>query len=90
MTSLESTNLLADPLEQHNLFDDEPEIVSKLLMKINRAKRNSVQSAYSPPLPPDSSNTLPLDGVLVPKPGYCDPAVDFPLIPQNSSCLSTV
>ena len=87
---MESTNLLADPLEQRNLFDDEPEIVSRLLKKINRAKRNSVQNTHSPPQPADSSNTRLLDGVLVPRLGYCDPAVDFPLIPQNSSCLSTI
>ena len=90
MAPLKSTNVLADPLEQINLFDTKPKIVSRLLMKINKAKHNSVQNTYSLRLLPDSSNTLPLDGVLVPKPGYCDPAVDFPLIPQNSSCLSTI
>ena len=76
-----------DPLEQRDLFDQRPDIVQKLLAKINHFKRISKQSVFSLPGPVNNVTTQIMFGdVTVPRFGYCTPATDFPHRPRNASC----
>lgn len=76
-----------DPFEQRDLFNSRPDIVQKLLARINQYKRISKQNIFAAPSLPNPSNTQIMFGdVLVPRFDYCTPHIDFPLRPRNASC----
>ncbi|XP_067949396.1 arylsulfatase B-like [Watersipora subatra] len=79
-------NVVDDPSETKNLYDDEPEIVEKLIKKIEQAKIDSVKPVYRPSIGANDLTVTPFEDQLVPKHDYCVPAVHFPLEPTDPSC----
>ena len=81
--------ILDDPLEQHNLYDEMPKLVQFLLDKINKDKWDTVQNLLKQTTNPASPQyTLRLEDFLVPRPNFCDPKKDSPIIPVDPRCIS--
>ena len=66
-----------------------PKLVQFLLDKINKDKWNTVQNLMSENLNPTSPKfTLRFEDYLVPRPNFCDPKEDSPIIPVDPRCIS--
>ncbi|XP_067932852.1 arylsulfatase J-like [Watersipora subatra] len=81
-------NVVDDPSETRNLYDEKPEIVAMLMKKIRKAKREAVKPVYSPTLGLTNRTVQPFGEYVVPKQNYCTPSVDFPLLPIDPVCYS--
>ncbi|XP_067948377.1 arylsulfatase B-like [Watersipora subatra] len=81
-------NIAEDPSETRNLYDEMPEMVEKLVAKIQQAKRESVKPVYRTTLGPIVGYTVRYfeDEYLVPKHDYCTPSEHFPLVPNEPEC----
>lgn len=76
-----------DPLEQNNLFDAKPQVVSFLKSRIDYYRSIMVQNTFSFPLAVDNVTTTFLGEIRVPRHDYCKPSVDFPLeAPTDPTC----
>ncbi|XP_067949066.1 arylsulfatase B-like [Watersipora subatra] len=58
-------NVIDDPSETINLFDEEPDIVETILEKIQEARKVSVKPVYQPPLTDLSVTSKPFGGGVV-------------------------
>ena len=66
-----------------------PKLVQFLLDKINKDKWNTVQNLMCENLNPTSPKfTLRFEDYLVPRPNFCDPKEDSPIIPVDPRCIS--
>ncbi|XP_067950981.1 arylsulfatase B-like [Watersipora subatra] len=81
-------NLRDDPLEQRDLFNSRPDIVRRLLGKIDYYKRESAQPVYKNPVIDSSITVTTLGPYTVPRFDFCNPSIDFPLLPRNPVCNS--
>ncbi|XP_067948893.1 N-acetylgalactosamine-6-sulfatase-like [Watersipora subatra] len=79
-------NVIDDPNETKNIYDDEPAIVSMLIRKIEAARRVSVKAVYHPPLGPTNFTTQQFGPYLIPRDDYCTPSIHFPLEPADPKC----
>ena len=80
--------VLDDPFEQHNLYDEMPELVQFLLDKINKDKWDTVQNLMRNNEDGTGPQyTLRLEDYLVPRPNFCDPKKDSVLIPVDPRCI---
>lgn len=77
-----------DPLEQRDLFDSRPDIVRRLLSKIDKFKQLSVQNVFQTPIGVTPQTTTSFGIYTVPRFDFCTPSIDFPLRPRNASCNS--
>ena len=66
-----------------------PELVQFLLDKINKDKWDTVQNLMNNNLLNATSPqyTLRLEDFLVPRPNFCDPKIDSPIIPVDPRCI---
>ncbi|XP_067948889.1 arylsulfatase B-like [Watersipora subatra] len=79
-------NVIDDPNETKNIYDDEPAIVSMLIEKIEAARRVSVKAVYHPPLGPTNFTTQQFGPYLIPRDDYCTPSIHFPLELADPKC----
>ncbi|XP_067948882.1 arylsulfatase J-like [Watersipora subatra] len=79
-------NVIDDPSETVNLFDEKPKMVERLLEKIEAAKKDSVKPVYIPSLGTNDTTVETWGSYLVPKHDYCTPTVQFPLVSNDPSC----
>ncbi|XP_067948351.1 arylsulfatase B-like [Watersipora subatra] len=79
-------NVVDDPSETTNLYDDEPELVAQLLERIEEAKMDAVKPVYRASLGISDATTMTFVDHLVPRHNYCTPSVHFPLEPTDSVC----
>ena len=80
--------VLDDPLEQHNLYDEMPKLVQFLLDKINKDKWDTVQNLMRDnPNATSPQYTLHFEDYLVPRPNFCNPKEDSPIIPVDPRCI---
>ncbi|XP_067948895.1 arylsulfatase B-like [Watersipora subatra] len=79
-------NVIDDPSETTNLYDQKPGLVARMLRKIDDAKRAAVQSVYEITIGATNITTQPFGNYIVPRHDYCIPSVDFPLEPIDPIC----
>ncbi|XP_067933459.1 arylsulfatase B-like [Watersipora subatra] len=79
-------NVIADPSETRNLYDEMPGIVARLITKIEAAKRTAVKPVYRPTLGFSNTTVRAFGDYFIPRHDFCIPFVDFPLEPVDSSC----
>ncbi|XP_067948814.1 arylsulfatase B-like [Watersipora subatra] len=79
-------DVINDPSETTNLYDDKPIVVARIVQMIEAAKRASVKPVFNPKLPADNFTTQAFGEYIVPRHDYCDPSVHFPLEPNDPSC----
>ncbi|XP_067948875.1 arylsulfatase B-like [Watersipora subatra] len=79
-------NVIDDPSEQHNLYDDEPEIVAMLIDKIQAAREEAVLPVYHNTLGITPMTTQDFGPYKIPRHDYCTPAIHFALEPTLEEC----
>ncbi|XP_067948543.1 arylsulfatase B-like [Watersipora subatra] len=80
-------NVVDDPSETHNLYDEEPEIVKTLVEKIQAYKEMSVKPVYRTSYGVTGTTTQGWNyGYIIPRHDYCYPPSNFPLQPNDPSC----
>ena len=79
--------VLDDPLEQHNLYDEMPELVQFLLDKINKDKWSTVQNVFNARDPNTPKNSFLHEGYITAKPNFCSPDADFPVLSVDPKCI---
>ncbi|XP_067948653.1 arylsulfatase B-like [Watersipora subatra] len=81
-------NVRDDPSETRNLYDLKPQLVEKLIRKIQQAKEDSVTAVFRPAVGVSSATTQLWRGFTIPRHDYCTPETDFPLRPVSSACIN--
>ncbi|XP_067948758.1 arylsulfatase B-like [Watersipora subatra] len=79
-------NVIDDPSETRNLYDEKPAVVARILHMIQTARQAAVKAYFRLPLPVNDTTTQPFEGFRVPRHDYCIPSMHFPLEPANPSC----
>ena len=73
--------LIGDPFEQKNLYDTRPDIVRRLMSRIDHWRRQRAKAVYRPNSADNISDgtTFSIGNQTVQRIGYCSPKTDFPL-----------
>ncbi|XP_067930005.1 arylsulfatase B-like isoform X2 [Watersipora subatra] len=79
-------NIRDDPSETHNLYNKYPGLVSMMLDMLKKERERMVASVYRDTQGITDDNTSKVDGVYIPKFGYCNSTTDFPLEPNYPQC----
>ncbi|XP_067948888.1 arylsulfatase B-like [Watersipora subatra] len=80
-------NVINDPSETTNLFDEHPRLVEKLLQKIQDYRLQSVVPVFHPSIGASNITTRVWNNYLVPRHDYCEPSVYYPLASNDPGCL---
>ncbi|XP_067948595.1 arylsulfatase B-like [Watersipora subatra] len=79
-------DVVKDPSETRNLYDEKPTLVARMIHMIEQYKRTSVKSVYKTSLPTDNFTTQAFGEYIVPRNDYCEPSIHFPLEANDPSC----
>ncbi|XP_067930105.1 arylsulfatase B-like [Watersipora subatra] len=79
-------NIRDDPSETRNLYDDYPELVAKMVEMVEKERKHMVASVFKDSQGITDTNTNEMDGVYIPKLGFCNPQSDFLLQHNNLKC----